>query len=446
MKTNLETARASRPLAIACTSMGEMLRNAKNRKENAVRNPGRWRRFAVFGVVAAPAAGLALWIAVNRVEWLGPLVADSLRAVIGVGNVAELENFTYGVQDRVNQALRAEEKPKAYWTVPPQPAVNAPLPPSTTEDPKQLPPFRPKDVGPALKSWSAPGDGQWVPVSKTDSAESPRLFKTLLHPDASRSWAEVFVVAIDLRRVEVRLVAGRKEPVVTEKDAENLERPGVIPPEYSANVLAAFNGGFKTEHGQWGMGVDGVTLVAPRQEACTIARYKDGSYRVATWAKLMQDVAEMTWWRQTPHCMYEDHVMHAGLRDGLAKKWGGQLDGQTVIRRSAVGIDDTHQILYMAISNHTTAQVIAEGMHHAGAKTVAQLDVNFSYPKFVTFEPSSEGKRLATALAEGFEFSEDEFIRRPAPRDFFYVLPRAGDQRTASSTSDSGPTKAARSD
>ena len=29
---------------------------------------------------------------------------------------------------------------------------------------KALPPFQPEDVGPALESWSAPGDGQWVPI------------------------------------------------------------------------------------------------------------------------------------------------------------------------------------------------------------------------------------------------------------------------------------------
>ena len=59
------------------------------------------------------------------------------------------------------------------------------------------------------------------------------------------------------------------------------------------------------------------------------------------------------------------------------------------------------------------------------AVTVAQLDVNWSYPKFVTFEPSDAGpNRVAVALAEGFEFSPDQFIRKKDRRDFFYLMPK----------------------
>jgi hypothetical protein len=64
-------------------------------------------------------------------------------------------------------------------------------------------------------------------------------------------------------------------------------------------------------------------------------------------------------------------------------------------------------------------------MKHAGANTVAQMDVNFSYPKFVLFERAhGQGKRIAVALASGFEFGEDEYIRKKNPRDFFYITPR----------------------
>ncbi|HMJ11379.1 MAG TPA: hypothetical protein VK524_08220, partial [Polyangiaceae bacterium] len=71
------------------------------------------------------------------------------------------------------------------------------------------------------------------------------------------------------------------------------------------------------------------------------------------------------------------------------------------------------------------ARAIATGMFHAGAVDVAQLDVNWSYPKFVLFEPGEAGpERKAVALAPGFEFSEDEYIRKRSIRDFFYVMRR----------------------
>lgn len=403
-----------------------MLRERKNRKKNADKPPHRIRRVLVVGAVATPVAVLALWIAVNRVEWLGPFVADALRAVIGVDNVTRLEDFAYGVQDRVNRTVKKDEKPRAYWEVPSASPLPASAPSASADAPSAPPPapFRPADVGPALESWSAPGDGQWVAMeSDVLPGRPPVMFKTLLHPDKSRSWAEVFVVAVDLRAVDVHLVAGRREPEATEEAAMDIERPGTIPEPHRERAIAAFNGGFKTEHGQYGMRVGDITIVKAKPGTCAIARYRDASIRIATWEKLEAQEPDMVWWRQAPNCMYEDDVIHPRLEHGFEKKWGAQLDGKTVIRRSAIGISDDNRTLFVSITNHTTAKVLAEGMHHAGARTVAQLDVNFSYPKFVTFEPK-EGKRLAVALAEGFEFSEDEFIRRRQPRDFFYLTPR----------------------
>jgi hypothetical protein len=417
------------------------------------RPPRRWgRRLLVGSAVATPLAVLGLWIAVNRVEWLGPYVADTLRAVVGVEAVAGLEDFAYGVQDRVNRVVRKGEAPKAYWEVPSTP----PLAPSTPETPEapvdpvlavELPPFQPHPVGPVLASYSAPGDGHWLPMPDVRFPDRPPvMFKTLLHPDRNRSWAEVFVVAIDLRRVDIHLVAGSKEPEATVEEAREIERPGVIPEAHRDAVLAAFNGGFKTEHGEYGMKVGTLTFVPPKNGICTIGAHADGRIRLSTWEHLADAAEEMVWWRQTPSCMVEDGKLHHKLADEkLAKKWGATLDGETVIRRSAVGLSADGNTLFVSISNHTTARVLAEGVRHAGAVTVAQLDVNFSYPKFVTFEPKHDPgageapRRIATALADGFEFSEDEYIRNKARRDFFYVMPKGADERTAELSPDPAP-------
>lgn len=393
-----------------------------------------WRKLSLIALVASPVCLLGLWIAVNRIEWLGPWVADGLRAVVGKEAVTELENIAYGVQDRFYQYTRQGEKPKAYWEVPKsapsvEPVAEKPGGATGTEA-STIPPFAPRTVGPVHEAWSAPGDGYWLTVAVPDLPTlEPHLFKTLLHPDENRSWAELFVVAIDLRRSDIHLVAGSQEPVATEPDAQNIARPGRIPDEHHAQVIAAFNGGFKTEHGAYGMRVGGVTLVAPRDEVCAVALFNDDSIQVASWSKLKQRENEMQWWRQTPACMYENNLLNPKLGAGNSLKWGATLDGETVIRRSAIGIDASGQVLFVGISNHTTANAIADGMKHAGAINVAQLDVNFSYPKFVLFEKpkgSAEGAvREAVALAEGFEFSKDEYIRERHRRDFFYVTPKS---------------------
>lgn len=417
-------------------------------------------RAGIIGGVAMfiPALMIFSWIAVHRISGFAPWLADNLRRVIGVGGVAHLEEAVYGLEDRFYSVWRRGERPRAYWVVPPEPPASAadearavtPSEPavatpslgdagppvssqgeSEREPAPPLPRFRPRDVGPLYTELDAPGDGRWV-VLPVGGAAPPRLFKTLLHPDRERAWAELFVVALDLRRVRLHLVPGTVEPRATVEEALDLPRPGRIPDEDHPGVLAAFNGGFKTEHGHYGIYMDGVTIVPPLAETCTIALTKENTLHIGTWSRLAPEAREGAWWRQTPYCMYEDGKINPRLTGGRVSKWGSTLDGETVIRRSAIGLDAAGTTLFVAISNHTTAPAIARGMRHAGAVSVAQLDINFSYPKFVTFHESPEAQvKVAVPLAQGFEYSEDEYLRKPSQRDFFYVMDSSMDSRTA---------------
>ena len=389
----------------------------------------RFLKRAVGTLAVLGIAGVAVtWWAVHTFDWAGPLVADTLRAVIGVDNVTRLEDWVYSVEDRYNQWTRKDDAPQAHWEIPEEPAA-APAGSGSATAPNELPPFQPADVGPVHSSWSAPGDGKWVPI--VDSRypdEQPHMFKTLLHSDRNRSWAEVFVVAVDLRRTRLHMVPGYQEPKSSTPEAEKRlkerteARAAVIPSKDHDGLLAAFNGGFKTEHGHYGMMLDGLTIMPPREKACAVAMYPNETLKIRDWDFLKPTMDQMIWYRQTPNCMYENGKMHPLLNDANATRWGATLDKETVIRRSAIGLNEKGDVLYVSITNSTTAQAIALGMHHAGAAQVAQLDVNWSYPKFLLYEPEYEGgPREAVALADGFEFDKDEFIRKRSMRDFFYL-------------------------
>lgn len=431
------------------------------------------RASVVAGVaMLVPALIIFAWIAVHRISGFAPWLADGLRRVIGIQGVAQLEEAVYAVEDRVNSVFWLGEKPRAYWEVPPEvperarvagalvgPAVAAPslpgsvalpgsgtlpesaaLPgaeaplesaPATRPREPSLPRFRPAPVGPVFAEFDAPGDGQWV-VLPDDAPGEPRMYKTLLHPDAERAWAELFVVALDLRRVSLHFVPGTVEPRATADEGLELARPGRVPDEHHAGLIAAFNGGFKTEHGHYGTFVNGVTVVPALDDTCTIALTKDNTLHIGTWSKLDPDAREGAWWRQTPGCMYENGKINPRLAGGRVSKWGSTIDGETVIRRSAMGLDAAGTTLFVGISNHTTAPAIARGMRHAGAVSIAQLDINFSFPKFLTFRESADAKhKVAVPLAQGFEYTEGEYLRRPSQRDFFYVMDGSMDGRTA---------------
>lgn len=386
------------------------------------------------GAALVPLSAAGLWVGIHHTTWMGPLFADTARSVVGADAVAKLEEIVYGAQDRWYRLTRSDAQPEAYWEVPAPVASAEPTPqaPDTPEHPH----FTLADVGPVHTAWSAPGDGTWVAVvDERHPTEAPRLLKTLLHPDRGRSWTAVSVVAVDLRQVAVHLVTGRYEPKPTEAEASGYQRTGLIPEADQDKLIAAFNGGFKLEHGHYGIRVDGVTLVRPRPKMCTIVRSSADAVSIAPWEQFADtDQAKADWWRQTPYCMVEGGELHTGLRDPNNTLWGCTLDGQVVIRRSAMGVSQDGKTLYVGVGDDTTARAMAVAMKHAGAYAVAQLDVNFSYPKFLLYGPKAEGdpQLVAKPLCKGFEYTEDEYVRTKSPRDFFYLTRRPLDDKTAS--------------
>ncbi len=387
--------------------------------------------------MATPILVIALWIAIHRIVWLGPWLADTARSIVGPGPVAWLENTTYAIDDWFRQKLYGEKPPEAYWEVPsaqPSPVLSAPSPAASssasgTSPEPQKPAFRPADAGAIHKAFAAAGDGTWLPIDDPlASSDAPRMFKTLLHPDINRSWAVVAVVAADISRVRLHFVLGTREPESLEAEGKDLKRTGLIASEHQRDLIAAFNGGFKTVHGRYGVRTDGVTLIKPRKDACTVAMLKDATVKVAPWKSLAgQDENSFEWWRQTPGCFVAEGKMHTGLTVEDNTYWGAAIGGNTVIRRSAMGISEDGRTLYIGIGDFTTAPAIAKAMAHAGAHNVAQLDVNWSFPRFLIYVPKAQGAAAdpndlkATALCKGFEFSEDEYIRESSPRDFFYL-------------------------
>jgi hypothetical protein len=165
-----------------------------------------------------------------------------------------------------------------------------------------------------------------------------------------------------------------------------------------------------------------VELLPLQAGLCTIS--EAGALRIATWRR-SDLVAPGAWYRQTPPCMLERGMLHPGLANPESRKWGATLEGETVIRRSALALDRTGEIVYVGVSNATTARALALGMQSAGAWTVAQLDVNWSYPRFLLFPKDSAGVRHAQTLFKGFLFEPEQMLHEPSPRDFFYVTRRS---------------------
>jgi hypothetical protein len=361
-------------------------------------------------------AGCAVTAAVAAGSDVAALAADAARAVAGDRAVAVLEDLVYDARDRLDRVRHEGERPVAHWAVPslsPEASVGAAEPTKRGE-----PSWSPPDVGPMYDDFAAEGDGKWVSMSN-DGGDGV-MKKTLLHPDRTRALAELFVVAIDLSGVALHYVPGAGEPENVAPGADALQRGAEVPAQDRDALLAAFNGGFKTRHGQHGVEVSGLTLVPMRAHLCTLVGQADGSVALAALENLPSREGA-TFVRQSARCLVEDGVRHPGLVQELTASWGAAVGGDTVIRRSAVGIGEDGRTLFVGMSNRTTATALADGMRHAGARTAAQLDVNEAFPRFLTYRKGEGGKLVAESIAPGFHFRAGHYLDAPSSRDFFYL-------------------------
>ena len=133
----------------------------------------------------------------------------------------------------------------------------------------------------------------------------------------------------------------------------------------------------------------------------------------------------MQFWRQTPPCLVEEGSVNPATQAEKNTGWGATVDGDTIIRRSAFGLDKTGKIAFYGMGDGLSAGTLAQAMHVAGAYEAAQLDVNWAYPRFFIFDGKKD-PRIAQPLAPVQNWKNDEYTTKPAFRDFFYLTRKKG--------------------
>ena len=265
-------------------------------------------------------------------------------------------------------------------------------------------------------------DGTWEPLVKGREGEPALLYRATVHPHPVKGFIYAAIVAIDLTRTDVTLVAGTDEPET--KTVPESKRTGLVPADKLEDLLVVFNGGFMAKHGNYGMMLDGDEFFAPREDACMVARRKDGSLWIAPFAEMKGKNAELAFYRQTPACLIEKGQLHPDLDDDYKRrKWGGQNDGRKDTRRSAVGLDATGKVLFYGLGEWVFAKDMAVAMKAAGAVSAAQLDINWSYTRFLLMGRPSPGEpvQVLSTLVPKIEHTKRGYVEKAATRDFFYV-------------------------
>jgi len=269
-----------------------------------------------------------------------------------------------------------------------------------------------------------PGDGVWTPLAElVPPTGDPFFVRSVVHPHPVQRFIAVELAAFDLRRVEVRLVAGTAEP---ESGAVAPgRRTGLVPASDLQRLIAVFNNGFQARHGHYGMRVGDDVFLPPIDDACTFGLRRDGRAIVGEWSSKVRAVEDdLIAWRQTPPCLVADGVTHPLLdAPGPVRRWGVSIEGKLEIRRSAVGVDASGTILYFGIGEEVTPKDLAVAMKAAGAVDAAELDINWSYTRFLVYGAvrDAEVPDVMLTLLPKMKYACGEYVSRPATRDFFYV-------------------------
>jgi Phosphodiester glycosidase len=380
-------------------------------------------------------------VILNKWPGIGAQGADWLRLVIGDKAVAQIESTSFQVEDIIHR-LRYQisgKPPTAPWSS---------TPGSTVARTDALHGKGSNQAGNSLitnllggvdtrvpnllsrvkshSGWTLPnipplggmaGEGQWSPYLYDSSGQviSERAF---LQPDPQRPYALVAVVAFDLQQVRLNFVPGYDEP----KSAVQMARPGVIPAADMASgvLVAAFNGGFKAQHGHFGVMVHNVTLIPARDGMGTVGMYQNGQVRIGAWGTEIQPSPQLIAWRQNGPLIIHDGVVNPHTADNVPQDWGYTVAGSITTARSALGISQDGRTLFYAAGTDLTLPALARALQAAGAYQAIQLDINNYYVHFESFQFTQNGPQ-AVPLLDSMRGPGDQRFLKPEPRDFFYI-------------------------
>ena len=392
---------------------------------------------------------ILLFAAVITWPAFGAQGADFLRGFLGDKAVAGLEMGFNQVQDTI-QKLKYQlilETPAAPWntlqasaqtltptalyteTITTTPEIQTPPAFQSTTTQTVLKNPVPTTM-PTLSTWkpgsltplgTAPGEGVWTPYIQ-DAQGYTVAYRTYLQPDPNRPYTLVAVVAIDLVHTRLHFVLGTIEPASPMATPDAATRSGAISAaDRVANVLlAAFNGGFKARHGEFGAMADGVIALPPRDGLGTVVIYKNGSVSLDVWVPEMAGTPDKAAFRQNGPLVIQQGRIDPRIYNNSPLDWGYTVNDVSPTVRSGIGLTADNKTLFYFCGPSLSIEALAKTMQAAGAWNAIQLDINNYWALFVKFQPSGTNLIPLPLLPSLMVSNADRYLWNYS-RDYFYV-------------------------
>jgi len=224
--------------------------------------------------------------------------------------------------------------------------------------------------------------------------------------------------ALALGRTRLQFGQGTIEPYAPESPA----RSGAIPQAYRSPevLLAMFNGGFKSRHGQFGAMADGVIALPARDGLGTVAIDRQGGVHIGAWGADILPSPDWVAWRQNGPLVIQQGAINPRVYNDSPSDWGFTVSGASPTWRSGIGLSADGTTLYYVCGPSLTIEALARSLLAAGSAWAIQLDINNYWVHFVAVR--TEGKKLI--LEPLFPGQMKENIDRYLwnyTRDYFYV-------------------------
>lgn len=360
---------------------------------------------------------------------------DAVRAEVGPEPIAWLERVVFGARDswrRTSYALFAgAESSELSANVEQMRArvldAKTPTASEQTWPPPPIPSF-----------WKAThaGEGKWKPVTYGFLKSMPGIvpeagpippyfYTTFIRPDRARPYSKVFLIALDMRQLELGMQAGWEDP----KPTTGPTGGGRLPrdPEVYRRVVATFNGAFKTTHGEYGMMVNRRVLLPPVKGGATVIVNQQGEVGLGSWPQTVEIPPEIVSYRQNLDPLVEDGVANPTGR----LRWGWQLEGTSVMTQRTALCVTKGSHLYYAFAPEIDGKTLGKALEQAGCSYAIHLDMNPGHCGFVytdVRDPKAGDMTLKLAHDE-MKIVADKYARWSS-KDFFYVMVREATPQT----------------
>ncbi|WP_042383278.1 phosphodiester glycosidase family protein [Streptacidiphilus melanogenes] len=378
---------------------------AGNRPTATVRSRRRRVLYATLGSAAATAV-VAAFCVNAALDTPGPGGAQTKLArwghCHGLGSVVSLVDNAHQDSTSVDVSCNAAAlgirpnplgpsgKPTPTPTVPPIP-LHAPVQP--------------------LVSPAQSGEGVFSALVKEKG--QPVIQSALVRPDGYDVGFPAGIVWMKQHALRFDLHPGVSEP------GGSWPVPSTIAPGERTDLVAAYNGGFKVSNGDshGGFYLDGRTIGYLRDGAASEVFHRDGSLTVGVWNEDVRMAPDVVGVRQCLVPLVRDGRITGDVYNGGTGTWGFDDGGNPAVARSGVGVDRNGDIVYVG-GRLLTVQSLATLLQRAGAVTAMMLDINLSWPSFISYDATKNPHdpvprnlvNFVRAATRYYDYSSRDFV------------------------------------